>query len=138
MPTVLVTVRQQGRQVQQIHFQTPVDSSFAREQLQQQYGPGLLCLESSNTVVAASRALQPSESYTYELSAGGSSLALSSCQRLAASQRAKPQPCAAATATPPAVGGLCEGLTVPSPDVVLMQTYACMLQPMLLCVPLPS
>jgi hypothetical protein len=70
MPTVQVTVRQQGRQVQQIHFQTPVDSSFVDHKLEQQYGPGLLCLESNNTVVAASRALQPSESYTYELSAG--------------------------------------------------------------------
>jgi hypothetical protein len=91
MSTVHVTVRQQGRQVQQVHFQTPVDSSFVDHKLEQLYGPGALRLEGSNTVVAASRALQPSESYTYELSAGvcGSSLAL--CHQVSVLQPANVQ-----------------------------------------------
>ena len=44
---------------------------------------------------------------------------------------------AAGEATPPAVGKLCELLRVPPPDVARRRVL-CMLQPMLLCVPLLS
>ena len=123
MPTVQVTVREQGGQELQELFRTPVNSSFAREQLQQLYGPGLLCLESNNTVVAASRVLQPSESYTYELAAGvcGSSLAL--CHRVSVLQPASMQ---SICLQHHQLWALCEWLRVPPPTVVLMQTPACM------------
>jgi len=69
MPTVQVTVRQQGGQELQELFRTPVNSSFAREQLQQLYGPGALRLEGSNAVLAATEELQPAEAYVYQVSA---------------------------------------------------------------------
>lgn len=50
-------------------FQTPVPSSFAREQLQLAYGPGLLLHEADNTVISPTRELQPAERYVYEVSA---------------------------------------------------------------------
>ena len=88
VPTVQVTVRQQGGQELQELFRTPVNSSFAREQLRQLYGPGALRLEASNAVLAATEELQPAEAYVYQVSAGvcGSSLAL--CHRVSVLQPA--------------------------------------------------
>jgi hypothetical protein len=72
--TVKVTVRQQGRQEQRELFETPVEtpvvSSFVETMLERVYGPGVLRLESSNAVLAPTRALQPAEGYVYVVSAG--------------------------------------------------------------------
>jgi hypothetical protein len=68
---VQVTVRQQDGQEQQMLLETPVPSSFAREQLQEVYGPGLLLREGDNAVVSPAWELQPAERYIYNVSAGG-------------------------------------------------------------------
>mgnify|MGYP001808044961 CR=1 FL=1 len=129
MPTVQVTVRQQGGQELQELFRTPVNSSFAREQLQQLYGPGALRLEGSNAVLAATEELQPAEAYVYQVSAGvcGSSLAL--CHRVSVLQPANVQSRSLVLQglQHHQLWALCEGLRMPFPDVVLMQVpmHAC-------------
>jgi hypothetical protein len=72
VPTVKVAVRRQGGQEQQELFTAPVPSSFAWEVLQQQYGPGelCLCLEGSNVVLGPTVELQATERYVYNVLAG--------------------------------------------------------------------
>jgi hypothetical protein len=65
---VQLTVWQQDGQEQQMLLETPVPSSFAREQLQLAYGPGLLLHEGSNALVSPTRELQPAERYIYKVS----------------------------------------------------------------------
>jgi hypothetical protein len=76
MPTVQVTVRQQGGQELQELFRTPVNSSFVDHKLEQLYGPGALRLEGSNAVLAATEELQPAEAYVYQVSAAGAGAAV--------------------------------------------------------------
>jgi hypothetical protein len=90
--TVKVVVRQQGGQEQQRVFMTPVPSSFVEHKLEQQYGPGKLCLEVGNAVLAPTEELQSSERYIYDVFAGvcGPSRALG--RRVSVLQQTPQQP----------------------------------------------
>jgi hypothetical protein len=119
VPTVQVTVRQQGGQELQELFEAPVLSSFVDHKLEQLYGPGALRLEGSNVLLAATRALQPAERYIYIVSAGVCGPLLALGCRISVLQ----------TPLQPTVHSgslvlqhvqhhqLCDWLRVPSPDV---------------------
>lgn len=100
--TVKVAVRRNGRQEQQQLFLAPVSSSFALKVLEEDYGPGRLRLEVNDAVVPPTTlALQPSERYVYDVSAGvcGPSLALGRCVSVLQTPlqpTVHRQPCAAA------------------------------------------
>jgi len=137
---VQVTVRQQGGQELQELFETPVLGSFVDRKLEQLYGPGALRLEGSNALLAATRALQPAEHYIYIVSAGVCGPLLALGCRISVLQTPH-QPtvrsgslvlqrlqhhqlwanCASEDAFPRCRPGA--------------DSYACMLRPMLLCVP---
>lgn len=70
MQQLQVAVRRQGGQEQQELFEAPVPSSYVEHKLEQKYGPGALCLEGSNVMLAPALTLQPSQRCVYDVFGG--------------------------------------------------------------------